>query len=325
MTAATVRSFEMGKSTRVAYGETLRELGRERSDIVVLDADLSKSTQTVLFGKEFPERWFNIGIQEANLVSMASGFASCGYVPFISSFAVFLVCKGFDQLRMGVAYPGINVKVVTSHGGISIGQDGPSQMGIEDLGLACSLPGFVVCCPADEVSARELVRETAKHDSAVYLRTGRPAVPIIYGADHPPETFRLGKSVQITDGGDVTLIACGLMVSEALIAHDILAAEGIRARVIDMHTLKPLDGEAVERAARETGAIVTAEEHLLHGGLGSIVAQFAAKHHPVPVESVGVEDTYAESGSPDELLDRYGLRAVNIAEAARRSLARKSS
>ncbi len=317
-----VREFEMGPATRDAYGDALCELGAEDPRIVALDADLSKSTKSGVFGKKFPDRYWNIGIQEANLVGMACGLASTGRIPFISSFAVFVMAKGFDQLRMNVAYANENVKVVGSHGGVSIGEDGPSQMGIEDVALACLLPKFVVCVPADAVAAKAATRLAASHVGPVYLRTGRPKAPLIY---REGERFTFGKAKVHGAGGDVCLVANGLLLAEALKASDLLREEGIEATVLDMHTVKPLDEEMLLRAARECGAVVTAEEHLVHGALGSAVAQCLARHQPVPMEFVGLEDTYAESATPQQLLDKYRLTHRFIADAARKAVARKSS
>lgn len=312
----------LGEATRDAYGKVLVELGAERPEIVVLDADLSSSTRTARFAAKYPDRFFNVGIAEANMVGIASGLASVGKLPFISSFAVFLMCKGFDQLRQSVAYPRLNVKVVASHGGISIGEDGPSQMSVEDVALACSLPGFVVCVPADEVATRQLVRQVADHPGPAYVRVGRPRAPLVYGAD---DVLTLGKASTLRDGRDATLIANGLQVAEALDAAEILAERGISVRVLDLHTVKPVDVEAVARAAQETGALVVAEEHLVTGGLGAMVAQAAAQTVPVPVEFVAIQDTYAESGTPRELLERYGLVAADMVRAVERVLARKGA
>lgn len=314
--------FKMGKATRDAYGEALRDLGRDHPEIVVLDADLAKSTKSATFGDEFPDRFFNVGIQEANMVGMAGGLASCGRVPFISSFACFVILKGFDQLRMAVSYPRLNVKVAGSHGGISPGTDGASQQSVEDIALACSLPGFVVCVPSDEHQMRAAVRAAYEHRGPVYIRSGRPKAPLVY--DAMPSNFRFGKATRLRDGSDVTLIANGLMVAAALVAHDILAEDGISARVVDMATVKPLDDDEVGAAAIDTGAIVVAEEHLVHGGLGARVAQAAARLQPVPIEFVGLDDTYAESGEPDELLRKYGLTAADVAAAARRVCERRA-
>ncbi len=322
-TTTTRPKFElkMGMATRDAYGKALAELGRMRPDVVVLDADLSKSTKTSEFAKAFPERFVMVGIAEANMVGIAGGLAASGKIPFASSFACFLVDKGFDQLRIAVAYPGANAKFVASHGGISIGEDGPSQQSVEDYALTCALPGFVVASPADETSTRALIFRAAEHVGPVYMRVGRPKVPVIYTDKN--ETFEFGKAKLLLDGSDVTLIGCGIEVAECLKAADTLASEGISARVLDMHTLKPLDDEAVLAAARDTGAIVTAEEHLLDGGLGSRVALSAAQQRPVPIEYVGIHNTYAESGTPEQLIEKYGLTAHYIAEAARRVIKRK--
>lgn len=315
--------LSLGKATRDAYGEALVELGRQHEDIVVLDADLAVSTKSAFFGEEFPDRFLNVGIQEANMVSMAGGLASSGLVPFISSFACFVILKGFDQLRMSVAYPNLNVKVVGSHGGITPGEDGSSQQAVEDIALAASLPGFVVCVPSDEHQTRAAVEAAYRHEGPVYIRTGRPKAPLIYG--ETPTDFEFGKATLLREGTDLTIIANGMLVGAALVAHERLKAAGIEARVLDMATVKPLDEEAIRRAAAETGAIITAEEHLLHGGLGSAIAQVVATSHPVPMEFVGLNDTYAESGDAGELLVKYGLTAKEIVEAAERVIERRGS
>jgi transketolase len=314
--------LELGKATRDAFGEALRDLGREHEEIVVLDADLAKSTKSWTFGAEFPDRFFNVGIQEANMVGMAGGLAMAGKVPFICSFACFVILKGFDQLRMAVSYPNLNVKIIGSHQGISVGEDGTSQQAVEDVALACSLPNVVVAVPADEHEMRAAVLAAYAHDGPVYIRSGRPNAPLVH--DGPPE-FRFGRATRLREGGDVTIIANGLMTGAAVVAHDRLAAEGIAARVVNMATVKPVDEDEVEAAARETGAIVTAEEHLVHGALGSVVAQAAARRVPVPMEFVGLDDTYAESGEPAALLRKYGLTADDIVGAVRRVLARKAA
>jgi transketolase len=315
--------FELGKATRDAYGEALRDLGGQHEDIVVLDADLAKSTKSFAFGEKYPERFFNVGIQEANLVGMAGGLASCGKTPFISSFAAFVILKGFDQLRMAVSYPKLNVKVVGSHGGISIGEDGASQQSVEDVALACALPDFVVCVPSDEHQMRAAVQAAYDHNGPVYIRSGRPKAPLVY--DATPSDFAFGRATQVREGGDLTIIANGIMVAAALVAADRLARSGVQARVLDMATVKPLDEDAVRAAAEETGAIVTAEEHLVHGGLGARVAQVVCRTHPVPMEFVGVADTYAESGDPAALMEKYGLTATQVEEAARRVLERRGA
>ncbi len=319
-TTAAKFELKMGHATREAYGQALAELGKTNPSVVVLDADLSKSTYSAKFAKEFPDRFFTCGIAEADMVGIASGLALSGKVPFASSFSVFLCAKGFDQLRMSVAYPHVNAKFCGSHGGISIGEDGPSQMAIEDFALMCSLPGFAVLCPADEVAARALVHRMAEHQGPVYMRTGRPKAPVLY---NERESFAIGKAKVHGEPGQAAIIACGLEVGQALLAQSQLEEQGVLTQVIDMHTLKPLDEEAVAEAARNCGAIVTAEEHLLDGGLGSIVARAVARSHPVPMEFVGVQNTYAESGTPDELMEKYGLTAPHIVSAVKRVLRRK--
>ena len=316
-----MREFELGGATRDAYGKVLQELGEQNSNIVVLDADLAESTRTKKFGERFPDRFFNVGIAEANMVSIAAGLASSGKIPFISSFAVFLMGKGFDQLRMCVAYPGLNVKVVASHGGISIGEDGPSQQSVEDLALACSLPGFRVVVPSDQWSAECLIRQAAEIVGPIYIRVGRPPSPIIYGNE---EKIELGKSVVHRLGKDVNILKNGLLVAESIKASDLAKEENLDVGVVDVHTLKPLDVESVTEAARAAGAVV-AEEHLLVGGLSNVVSMAVAKNHPVPIEYVGLDDTYAESGKPAELLERYGFTTSSILSAVERVLQKKTT
>jgi transketolase len=306
--------MKMGKSTREAFGLALAKLGEQYPDVVVLDGDVHNSTRTDFFMKKFPDRFFNVGIAESNLVGVASGLAASGKRAWLASFACFVMCNAYDQLRMSVAFPALDVKVVGTHAGISIGEDGPSQMGIEDVSLACSLPGFTVVVPADEPSMTQAVPALARIKTPAYLRAGRPNVPIVYNDGAP---FQLGKANQLRDGKDVTLIANGLMVSAALDAAERLAGQGVQARVLDMHTVKPCDDAAVLAAARETGRIVVAEEHLAHGGLGSAVAMSAARQQPVPMRFVNLGDTYAESGPPEGLLKKYGLTADAIAKAAK--------
>jgi len=320
MPAKTKFELKPGLATREAFGKALAELGKVNPNVVVLDADLSKSTYTAEFGKAFPDRFFECGIAEANMVGIGAGLASAGKIPFASSFSVFLLNKGFEQLRVTAALPNVNLKIVGTHSGISIGEDGPSQMSVEDLSLACSLPGFTVMSPADEVATMALVKRAADVFGPMFIRTGRLKVPVIYAAD---QVFEIGKAIQLIDGADVTLIATGLMVAECIRAAETLEAEGISARVIDMHTIKPLDRDAITRAAKETGALVVAEEHLMDGGLGVRVAQVVGETHPAVMEFVGINNTYAESATPDQLLDKYGLRAVNVVTAARRALGRK--
>ena len=312
--------LKMGIATREAYGQGLVELGRKHPEMVVLDADLAKSTFSAKFQEQFPDRFFTCGIAEANMVSIAGGLALSGKMPFASSFAVFLADKGYDQLRMCIAYPHVNAKFCGSHGGISIGEDGPSQQSVEDIALMCGLPGFVVLVPSDEFCARALVHRMGEHVGPVYMRTGRPKAPIIYG---PEDRFEIGKAKVHGDGRDVAIVACGLEVGYALQAQAQLDDQGINARVLDMHTIKPIDEAAVASAARECGAIVTAEEHLLDGGLGAQVARAVGASHPVPMEFVGIQNTYAESGTPEQLMEKYGLTTPHIVSAVKRVLRRK--
>jgi transketolase len=307
-------NLQMGKSTREAFGQALAALGGEHPEIVVVDGDVNNSTRTELFAKKFPERFFNVGIAESDMVGVAAGLASSGKRAWCSSFAVFVMCNAYDQLRMSVAFPNLDVKVVGTHAGISIGEDGPSQMGIEDVSLACSLPNFTVVVPADEPSTHAAVKALAAIKTPAFLRAGRPNVPVVYpnGCD-----LQLGKANRLRDGKDLTIIANGLMVAPALQAADTLAGQGVQARVLDMHTVKPCDDAAVLAAARETGRIVVAEEHLAHGALGSAVAMSAARQQPVPMRFVNLGDRFAESGKPEELLEKYGLTANDIVKAAK--------
>ena len=312
--------LEYGAPTRNAFGESLLEIGRENKNLVVVDGDVGNSTRTEYFGEEFPERFFNVGIAESNLVGVASGLAMSGKDVLAASFAVFLLCNAYDQIRMSVAFPNVNLKLMGSHSGISIGEDGPSQMAIEDIALATSLPNFTVLVPADAPATKAATRAMFEHKGPVYLRTGRPKVPLVYDGDFE---FQIGKANLLRDGHDLTIIACGLMVAAALEAAAELENDGISTRVLDMHTIKPLDVEAIEQAARETGAIVTAEEHLLQGGLGAGVARAVSERYPVPMEFVGLQDTYAGSGEPQELLEKYGLTPQHIQSAAEKVLQRK--
>lgn len=319
MPLTTQYNLTPGMATREAFGRALAELAKTNPNIVVCDADLSKSTMTHFFAKDFPERFFSCGIAEANMVGLGAGLAAAGKVPFVSSFSAFVVNKGFEQLRTVVAYPGLNVKVVGTHSGISIGEDGPSQMSLEDISLACSLPGFTVLSPADEKSMAGCVALAANTFGPFFIRAGRPKMPVIYDS---AEGFTAGGRRQLLEGTDITLMAHGLMVAECIRAAEQLDAEGVSARVVDMYSVKPLDREAIARAARETGAIVVAEEHLADAGLGVRVSQVVVEEAPCPMGFVGLTD-YAESGTPDELLDKYGMRAGNVVDAARKVLARK--
>lgn len=317
--AAAPRQLPMGRATRDAYGEALRDLGKENPDIIVLDADLSKSTKAAVFGEAFPDRFFNVGIAEANMAGIASGLAACGKIPFISSFASFLACKTYDQARMGAAYSDLPVKFIGTHGGITLGEDGVSQMSIEDLGLMMTLPGFTVVVPADEVSTKPLTRQLASTGKPGYMRLTRNKTPRVY----EDEKVTLGKGRILAEGKDVAIVACGIMVAEALVAADLLATDGISATVVDMHTLKPLDEDLLAKVAKQCGAVVTAEEHQVWCGLGSVVAAALGRHCPVPMELVAIADTYAESGTGPELQKKYGLTSTEIVKAAKKALERK--
>ncbi len=301
-------------ATRQSYGRALVELGAAREDIVVLDADLSGSTMTKEFAKVYPQRFFNAGIAEANMYGMAAGLAISGKTVFASTFAMFAAGRAFEIIRNSIGYTGANVKICATHAGLTVGEDGASHQAIEDLALMRAIPGMTVLNPADDVSARKLLKAAAEMKGPVYVRLGRAAVPVIYNEE---TDVRIGKALTIREGGDCTVIATGIMVSRALEAAEQLAGEGIRVRVIDMHTLKPMDEEAVIRAARETGGIVTAEEHTVIGGLGAAVAQICCAKAPAKVSFVGIQDTFGESGKPDELLEKYGLTAAAIAGALR--------
>jgi transketolase len=308
-------------STREAYGKFLVELGSEHEYIVVLDADLSRSTMTKYFAEKFPERFIQCGLEEQNMVGIAAGLAATGKIPFVSTFAVFAACRCFDQVRVCVAQPKLNVKIVATHGGITVGEDGASHHAVEDLALYCSLPGFNVVVPADAIETVEAVRVAAAIQGPFYIRLGRPKFPAVYKDGY---RFNLGKAVTMREGKDATVIACGIMVSKALEAADNLASQGVDCRVLNMATLKPLDERAVIEAAMQTGAIVVAEEHLLHGGLGSRVAQVVAREKPVLMSFIGINDVYAKSGKPDELLQKHGLTAEAIEQAVEAVVAKKS-
>ena len=307
-------------ATRDAYGQALVKLGRMNPNVVVLDADLSKSTKTAGFAKEFPERFFQMGIAEADMTSTAAGLATCGKIPFISTFACFATGRNFDQLRVSIAYPHLNVKIAATHAGITVGEDGASHQSIEDIALMRVIPGMVVLSPADAVDAEAAVFAAAEIDGPVYLRFGREPVPVIF----PPERkLIVGKADRLREGEAVTIAATGVMTAVALEAAEILAGRGIKVRVLNFSTIKPIDVEAVVAASRETGAIVTAEEHSVIGGLGSAVAEVVVKHHPVPMEFVGVQDRFGQSGKPAELMKEYGLTAGDIVAAVERAVARK--
>lgn len=308
------------KRMRDVFGDAFLELCRSNPRVVVLDGDLGSTTRTLAVRHEFPERFFNVGLAESNMVSIAAGLADCGFIPWCTSLASFLLCNAYDQLRLNVAIAGLNVKVMGSHGGITLGKDGPTAMAIEDLALIGALPTFTILVPCDPASMWKAVFAAAEHAGPVYLRSSRVAMPHVYAEDGP---FEIGRANVVREGSDVTLIGCGLMVAAALDAAATLAEGGIEARVLDMHTLRPLDVEAIARAARDTGAIVSAEEHLLHGGMGSNVARIVAQTHPVPMRFVGLDDTYTDSGEPEDLLAKYGLTSGDIVRAARAAVAAK--
>ena len=305
---------------RETYGQTLVEMGKENPDIVVLDADLSRSTMTQFFADAFPDRFFNCGIAEQNMVSIAAGLAASGKLPFASTFAVFVPGRCFDQIRMSIAQPKLNVKLVATHSGISVGEDGTSHHSIEDLALIGSLPGFTVLVPADAIEAAQALKVAATNYGPFYIRLCRSKTPLVYNEDYH---FNLGKAVTMRQGKEVTIIAIGIMVAAALEASENLKREGIDCRLLNMPTLKPIDEVAIIKAAAETRAIVTAEDHLEHGGLGSAVTRLLAKQQPAPVELVAIKDTYAKSGKPAELLRRYGLTAKDIEQAVHTVIARK--
>lgn len=304
-------------ATREAYGNALKEFG-EKYDIVVLDADLSKSTKTDGFKKTYPDRFVNVGIAEANMMSTAAGIASCGKTVFASSFAIFAAGRAFEQVRNSICYPNLNVKIGATHAGISVGEDGGSHQAIEDISLMRSIPNMTVINPADSVEARAAVEAAILHDGPVYLRFGRLATPVIYDAEN--YTFELGKGKQLREGSDVAIIATGLMVPEALDAADTLAQEGIHARVIDIHTIKPIDKDIIIKAAKETPFIVTAEEHSIIGGLGSAVAEVLCENAPAKLVRIGVQDEFGRSGDPYVLLKEYGLSAENIVRQVKANL-----
>lgn len=307
-------------STRKAYGQTLVELGKENPDIVVLDGDLSKSTMTNSFSKEFPSRFFNMGIAEPNIMATAAGLASCGKIPFASTFAVFATGRAWEQLRMSVGYTNMNVKVAGTHAGITVGEDGASHQANEDIAIMRAIPNFTVLVPCDGVETDKAVRAAAAHNGPVYIRLGRSDIPIITTPDTP---FEIGKANIMREGKDVTVFACGIMVNEALTAAETLASEGVSVEVINVSTIKPLDVDTIVASAKKTGAVVTAEEHSIIGGLGGAVAEVLCEECPVPMKRVGMQDCFGESGTPADLLKKYGMTAQDIASAAKLVIARK--
>lgn len=314
-------------ATRDAYGRTLVALGKENRDIVVLDADLSGSTRTGWFAKEFPDRFFNVGIAEENLITVAAGLATCGKIAFTSTFAVFATERAYNQIRQTAAYPKLNVKIVCTHSGITVGPDGTSHQTIFDVAIMRALPNMTVLVPADATETAEAIKALVAHDGPAYVRLGRTPVPLLYEEGYTyqgkPITFQLGKSTTLRSGDDLTIIANGIMVFEAMDAAEQLSSEGIEARVLNVHTVKPIDEAAILKAAQETGCLVTAEEHSLIGGLGAAVAEILVRKCPVPVEMVGVNDIFTESGTDVELQKIFGLTSKEIVAAARKVVKRK--
>ncbi len=306
--------------TREVYGEVLLELGRANKNIVALDADLSGSTMTKLFAKEFPERFFNMGVSEQDMIGTAAGLALAGKIPFASTFAIFATGRVWDQIRQAVAYPRLNVKIVASHGGICVGEDGASHQALEDLALVRVIPGMTVIVPADGVELKGILKTALETQGPFYIRTSRMKFPVLYKEE---KTFRIGKGDILREGNDVTLIGAGLMVSEAMKAAEQLSREGISARVVNMSSIKPIDAELVVESARKTGAVVTGEEHSVIGGLGSAVCEVLAGSFPVPVRRVGIQDRFGMSGTGPELLEHYGLTAANIAAQAKEVIKQK--
>lgn len=307
-------------ATRDAYGKVLVELGRENPDVVVLDADLSKSTRTNLFAEEFPDRHFNLGVAEANMMGTAAGLATCGKIPFASTFAVFASGRAWDQVRVSICYPELNVKIVPTHAGITVGEDGASHQANEDIALMRALPGMTVIVPADGIETKKAVRAAAEFKGPVYVRLGRVAVPMVFDESYE---FMIGKAAIVRPGEDVSIFACGIMTAQSLEAADALASEGISAEVVNVSTIKPLDVETIFGSVRKTGCAVSAEEHSIIGGLGGAISEALIDAHPVPMERVGLPDTFGESGEPEELLKKYGMTAEDIAGAAKLAIRHK--
>lgn len=307
-------------ATREAYGKALVKLGQVNDQVVVLDADLSKSTKTNDFYKAFPERFFNMGIAEQNLIGAACGLATAGKIPFASSFAMFATGRAFEIIRNSVCYPKLNVKVCATHAGLTVGEDGASHESIEDMAIMRSIPNMTVLVPADGVEAEQMIFTAAKTYGPMYVRLGRSAVPTLFDENYK---FEIGKGVVVREGNDATIIACGIMVNEAVEACEALKSEGINVRVINMSTIKPIDRELILTAAKETGAIITAEEHSIIGGLGSAVSEVVSEECPVIVRKVGVKDVFGESGTPAELLKKHGLTAQDIVVAVKEAISKK--
>jgi len=308
------------QSTRDAYGSALVELGRTERKLVVLDADVSKATRTAQFAKAFPDRFINVGCAEANLIGTAAGLSLTGKIPVASTFAVFASCRSLDQIRNTVCYPFLNVKIVATHCGITVGADGASHQSIEDIAIMRSLPNMTVVVPSDPIETKKALREAIYHDGPVYVRLGRVPVPNVTTDDSP---FSIGKGLVLREGKDVAILACGIMVGIALQAARYLVERDISVKVINMHTIKPLDEQLVVEAAQETGAIATVEEHSILGGLGGAVAEVISRSAPVPLERIGIEDRFAESGQPNELLEKYGLSVEHIVSVVKQLISKK--
>jgi len=306
--------------TRDGFGEGLLELGEHNKDVVVLSADLTDSTRAAWFKKKFPDRFFGLGVAEQDMIGAAAGFALMGKIPFACTFGVFASGRAWDQIRVSVAYMNLNVKIGGTHGGISVGPDGATHQALEEIALMRLLPNMTIIVPCDSVEARRATVEAARIPGPVYIRLGRSGVPMI---SKPSDIFKVGKANTLRDGKDLTIFACGQMVYEAMLACDILEKEGVKARLVNMHTPKPIDIDAIIRAARETGAIVTAEEHTVAGGFGSAIAEIAVQTAPVPIKMVGVQNRFGVSGEPDELFEYFGLKAKHIVKAAKEALSMK--
>ena len=302
-------------ATRDAYGEALRELGEKNRDIVVLDADLSGSTKTAVFKKEFPDRFFNLGIAEQNLMGTAAGLASAGKIPFASTFAVFAAGRAFEIIRNSICYPKLNVKIAATHAGLTVGEDGATHQALEDISIMRSLPNMVVLNPADAVETKQCIYKAAEYNGPVYIRLGRSKVPVIFDENYE---FEIGKGIELREGKDIAIIATGIMVEKAIVAAEELAKEGISARVINISTIKPIDKDIIIKAANETKGIVTVEEHSIIGGLGSAVSEVLSENKPTYVERIGTQDTFGESGDGNDLLEKYGLNVENIVGKAKK-------
>ncbi|ABY94158.1 MULTISPECIES: transketolase family protein [Thermoanaerobacter] len=304
----------MAMATREAYGKALVELGAKNKNVVVLDADLSKSTKTADFQKVYPDRFFNMGISEQDMMVTAAGLATCGKIPFASTFAIFATGRAYEQVRNSIGYPHLNVKIAATHAGITVGEDGATHQSIEDISLMRGIPGMVVINPADAEEARQAIFAAAEHYGPVYIRLGRMAVPDIHDQNYK---FELGKGEVIREGKDVAIIATGVMVAIAIEAADKLKEEGIEATVVNIHTIKPIDKDLIVEVAKKTGKVITAEEHSIIGGLGSAVAEVLSEEYPVKIKRIGIRDEFGQSGSPKELLKHYGLTAEDIVKAAK--------